>query len=210
MTPSVYSSVASPVQLFSRKLRLVKGLASTLSGRGMLIAIDAGVEYGDALAAGALKGSKLLMLDAKRDSIQQITEAVHRTSVTSVHIVTHGSSGCLHFSSGDLTLDNLHTYAAQIESWFCYRPFRRRSTIKVQPHDSFLSLYACNLAKDEAGLAFLENLHHLVGVSIHTAKGKVGSTAQGGSWQLDVSFPFPHRAEFPFTDDLLETYATVI
>ncbi len=176
----------------------------------MLIAIDAGVEHGDALAAGAIKGSKLIMLDARKDSIEQITEAVHRTAATSVHIVTHGSSGCLHFSSGDLTIDNLHLYAAQIESWFCYQPFRPRSTIKVQPHENFLSLYACNLAKDEVGRTFIENLHHLVGVSVHAARGKVGSKVQGGSWRLDVAYPFPHKAKFPFTNDLLETYDAVI
>ena len=184
--------------------------AAAQPGYGMLIAIDAGVEHGDALAAGAIKGSKLIMLSAERDSIQQITEAVHKTMATSVHIVTHGSAGKLHFSSGDITLENLHLYEAQIESWFHYLPLNRHSTIRVQPHQSFLSLYACNLAKGDVGAAFIENLQHLVGVSVHAAQGKVGSHVQGGSWRLDISYPFPHEAKFPFTDDLLETYDAVI
>ncbi|MEO0647515.1 MAG: DUF4347 domain-containing protein [Cyanobacteria bacterium J06650_10] len=202
-------SVPSPVRLLPQKL-MPKRFALAQPGHGMLIAIDAGVEHGDALAAGAIKGAKLIMLDAKKDSIQQITDAVHRTLATSVHIVTHGSAGRLHFSSGDLTLDNLHLYAEQIESWFHYRLFHRHSTMRVQPHESFLALYACNLAKDEVGEMFIENLQHLVGVSVHAAQGKVGSCMQGGSWRLDVSYPFPREAKFPFTDDLLETYDAVI
>lgn len=176
----------------------------------MLIAIDAGVEHGDALAAAAIKGSKLIMLDPKKDSIQQITETIQRTFVTSVHIVTHGSAGRLHFSSGDLSIENLHLYAEQIESWFRYQPFHHSSTIRVRPHDSFLSLYACNLAKDEVGESFVESLQYLAGVSVHAASGRVSSNVQGGSWRLDVSCPFPHEARFPFTNDLLQTYDAII
>ncbi len=178
----------------------------------MLIAIDASVDHGDALAAGAIKGAKLLMLNSKQDAIAQLTTEIHRFSGSfeSLHIVTHGSPGCLHFSGGDLNLDNLHTYAAKIESWFSYRPLHRGSNIKVQSQQSFLSLYACSVAVGDAGEEFLEKLHFLAGVSVHASQGKVGSTALNGSWQLDVAHPFPHQAKFPFTDDLLETYEAVI
>ena len=176
----------------------------------MLVVIDPSVEHGDALATGVIKGARRLMLNAKQDSIIQITEAMHRTWATSLHIVTHGSPGCLHFSSGDLTLANLPRYASHLESWFRYRPFYRHSSMKVHSHESFLSLYACNLAKGEAGQTFIEHLHYLVGVSVHAAQGKVGSKALNGSWQLDVAHPFPHQAKFPFTDDLLETYESVV
>jgi len=176
----------------------------------MLIAIDASVEHGDALAAGAIKGANLLMLNAEQDSIEQITQAIHRIEATSVHVVTHGSPGCLHFSSGDITIDNLHHYAEQIESWFRYQPFHPRSKMRVQSKESFLSLYSCNVASGEVGQAFLERLHHLAGVSIHASEQKVGSIALNGSWKLDIAFPFPHQAKFPFTEDLLETYDAVL
>ena len=169
----------------------------------MLVAIDAGIEEADALAAGLVDGAKLLMLDAKQDAIAQITEASSRCKMQSLHIVTHGSPGCLHFSSGDLTLANLPEYAEQIESWFEERPLSRRSREKVKDPAGFLSLYACNLAKDKAGESFIEHLQHLIGVSIHAANRRVSSSAAGGSWQLEVAYPFPHQAKFPFTEDLL-------
>ena len=185
----------------------------------MLIAIDASVDHGDALAAGAIDGAKLMMIDPRQDAIDQITQAIHRSDrsqgrsqgkFNSLHIVTHGSPGCLHFSSGDLTLDNLHTYAAQIESWFSYRPLTKGSAIRVQSAESFLSLYACSLAVGDAGEAFLEKLQFLTGVSVHASQGKVSSTAHGGSWQLEVAMPFPRQAKFPFTHDLLDTREAIL
>lgn len=178
----------------------------------MLIAIDASVDHGDALAAGAIKGARVLMLDSKRCAIAQITQAIHRFqgSFQSLHIVTHGSPGCLHFSSGDLTLSNLSDYAADIESWFKYQPLEKDSDVQVQSLDSFLSLYACSVATGDAGEEFLEKIQYLAGVTIHASRGKVGSIALNGSWKLDVSHPFPRPAKFPFTADLLETYEAVI
>ena len=169
-SPSTLSQVQPRHSRFSPTRLLPKRLLAAHQGRGMLIVIDANVEHGDALAAGAIKGAKLTMLNAEQDSIEQITQAIHRTNATSLHIVTHGSPGCLHFSSGDLTDGNLHQYAEHIESWFRYRPFHSRSRMRVQAHDSFLSLYACNVANGEVGQAFLERLHYLVGVSIHASE----------------------------------------
>ncbi len=144
----------------------------------MLIAIDASVNHGDALAAGSIDGAKLIMIDPRQNAVDQITQAIHRSNrfqgrfqgrFNSLHIVTHGSPGCLHFSSADLKLDNLHTYAAQIESWFSYRPLAKGSTVRVQSAENFLSLYACSLAVGDAGEAFLEKLQFLTGVSVHAS-----------------------------------------
>jgi len=178
----------------------------------MLIVIDPGVDHREALVAGAIAGATLLILDAKKDAIAQITQAIRRFRGTlrSLHIVTHGSPGMLHFSSGDLTACNLHTYAEQIESWFDYEPLCKDSSIKVKSSQSFISLYVCNLATGQAGMELLENLHYLTGVSIHASEGKVGGTGVNGSWQLEVALPFQRPTKFPFTNDLLETYEAVI
>ncbi|MEO0770484.1 MAG: DUF4347 domain-containing protein, partial [Cyanobacteria bacterium J06649_4] len=77
-----------------------KKLATARAGRGMLIAIDPGVQHSDVLAAGAVHGAELLMLDPRQDSILQITQALHHSATTNLHIVAHGSPGCRHFSSG--------------------------------------------------------------------------------------------------------------
>ena len=173
----------------------------------MLVAIDASVDHRDALAAGVVNGAKLLLLDAKQAAVPQISQAIRRYKMQSLHVVTHGSPGCLHFSSGDLTLENLSDYAEELESWFGDRLLSRQSREKVKDPSGFLSLYACNLAKGEVGMAFVEHLHYLTGVSVHAADRRVGSPETGGSWELGVAYPFARRAEFPFTEDLLDDYA---
>ncbi|MEO1395461.1 MAG: DUF4347 domain-containing protein [Cyanobacteria bacterium J06634_5] len=218
---NTFSSVHSPTGFLPKVLSfksltektssLARPLSGTRVGRGMLVVIDESVEHGDALAAGVIRGAKLLVLESKRCAIAQITEAIGRFpgKFESLHIVTHGSPGCLHFSSGDITFANLHTFAESIESWFSYQTLKKGSKIKVKDAGSFLSLYACNLATGEAGLELLEKLHFLTGVSVHASRGKVGSTTLNGSWQLETTYPFACEAKFPFTDDLLETYKAV-
>lgn len=209
-------SVLSPTRLFPKTLGLSKLVGTRFSapqiGSGMLIVIDPSVDHREALAAGVISGATLLMLDEKKDAIAQITKAIRRCrgALQSLHIVTHGSPGTLHFSSGDLTSANLHLYAEHIESWFGYEPLCKGSTIKVKGAQSFISLYACNLATGAAGMALLENLSYLTGVNIHASEGKVGSTDVQGSWQLEVALPFQRPTKFPFTNDLLETYEAVI
>ena len=204
-----FSPTASNRRLPQTLLRPNLSLVSAPPGKGMLVAIDANVEHRDALATGMINGAKLLLLDAQEDAIAQITAAIRRSKMQSLHIVTHGSPGCLHFSSGDLTLSNLPQYAEQIESWFCDYAIRRSAKERVKDPNGFLSLYACNLAKGEKGKAFIEHLHHLIGVSIHAANSRVSSQAAGGSWLLNVSHPFPRQAAFPFAEDLLDSYEVI-
>lgn len=164
----------------------------------MLVAIDPGVSQFDRVASQFIEGAKVLRLVPEQDSLAQITQAVCCSSIKSIHIFTPSSPGCLRFSSGDITLDNLHYYAEQIESWFRYRPFCKGSTMRVQSNDCFLSLYANSLAEGSEGKAFIESFHHLSGVSIHASKKNVFDRLLDDSCRLEVSYPFPHVAETPF------------
>ena len=199
---TLYPSVLSSAKRLPQKL-LPKKLAAAYAGRGMLIAIDANVPHGNILANSAIRGAEILRLDITQDSIWQITQAVHRNCPNSIHLVVHGSPGCLHFSSGDLTLSNLPHYAEQLESWFGYAPCHWGSSMKVKAARSFLSLHACNVAAEAAGAAFLEHLQYLVGVRIHASQSNVGSITLQDSWALEVSHPFPQEAVLPFTQKVM-------
>lgn len=164
----------------------------------MLVAVDSSVSQFDRVASRLISRAKVLRLMPEQDSLEQITQAVCRHSTQSIHIFAPSSPGCLHFSSGDITLDNLHYYAEQIESWFRYRPFYKGSTMRVQSNDYFLSLYADSLAKGAEGKAFIESFHHLSGVSIHASKKIVFDRLLDNSCRLEVSYPFPRAAETPF------------
>jgi hypothetical protein len=146
----------------------------------MLVAIAATVEEHQMLAAGVLQGSVVLVLDRDRDSIEQITEALHRhPTVTSLHLVCHGSPGCLDLGNTCLSLDTLVDYAPQLQTWFSPESHR-----KISPS---LLIYGCNVAAGDAGMEFVERLHQLTGAPVAASATPIGSRTQGGNWQLDVT-----------------------
>jgi hypothetical protein len=59
-------------------------------GEGLLVAIDARVEAHHILAAGALPGAKVIIVDPDKDGVELITTALTDCQATSLHIVCHG------------------------------------------------------------------------------------------------------------------------
>ena len=71
-----------------------------------IVFIDAAVDDVQTLADGAIPGAEIIFLDPNQDGVEQITETLkQRTAVSSVHIVSHGSPGCLSLGSTQLCLD---------------------------------------------------------------------------------------------------------
>ncbi|MEH2451658.1 DUF4347 domain-containing protein [Nostoc sp.] len=61
----------------------------------MLVVIDPRVEDYPILAAGVDEGANVLILDLHRDGVEQITEMLVDHPASALHIVCHGSPGCL-------------------------------------------------------------------------------------------------------------------
>lgn len=69
-------------------------------GKRMLVVINPRVEDAQMLVAGVQSGAEVLILDPSQDGVEQITEALkERSEVSSLHLVCHGSPGCLHLGS---------------------------------------------------------------------------------------------------------------
>ncbi|MDY6807315.1 MAG: DUF4347 domain-containing protein, partial [Cyanobacteriota bacterium] len=83
-----------------------------------IVFIDAGVEDYQTLAAGVVAGIEVVILDATKDGIRQITQALQdRGKVFSIHLVSHGSPGCLQLGSSKLNLDTINDRAAELTTW---------------------------------------------------------------------------------------------
>ncbi|ELS05630.1 FG-GAP repeat protein, partial [Xenococcus sp. PCC 7305] len=88
-----------------------------------LVIIDPNVTNPQQLAAGVMTGAAVKILDAHRDGIIQISEILQAyPNVDSLHLVSHGSPGCIHLGNSKLNLDTLPLYAAKIENWFSSFP----------------------------------------------------------------------------------------
>ncbi|NEO29875.1 MAG: DUF4347 domain-containing protein [Symploca sp. SIO3C6] len=160
----------------------------------MLVVIDQKVGDYKILAAGVKSGAKVLIIDFHRDGVEQITVALQEhIEISSIHIVSHGSPGCLYLGNSQLSLDTLNQYAPQLRSWF----------------SPALLLYGCNVACGDAGAEFIERLNQLTGAKIAASATPTGNKALGGNWELEVTTD-EMAVSLAFAIALQESYSGVL
>ncbi|NEO57595.1 MAG: DUF4347 domain-containing protein [Okeania sp. SIO3B5] len=150
----------------SRSLKLDDRLPKA-PGEGMLVAIAPDVEAIPTLEVGVRAGAKVLVLNPQRDSIAQITEAIGKSKISSLHLVGHGVPGSIFLGGTVLSLANIQQYRPQLLEWGV----------------SEILIYGCNVAAEPQ---FLQVLHQLTGANIAASTKKVGNAAKGGSWELET------------------------
>ncbi|WP_144054291.1 SdrD B-like domain-containing protein, partial [Pleurocapsa sp. PCC 7319] len=169
--------------------------------------IDSQVEDFQALASGVVSGIEIVILDRNRDGIQQITAALrHQKQLSIIHIVSHGSPGCLYLGNTQLSLDTLDEYSAELKTWF-------PATFAFSPPlnkgcKGDILLYGCNVAAGDAGEEFITKLHQLTGAEIAASTTSIGNAAKGGNWELDVKTS-DLFTELAFTAEIQASYSGV-
>jgi len=144
--------------------------------------IDTQVENYQSLIAGVKPGTEVVVLDANRDAIDQITEILRdRTNIDSIHIVSHGAPGSLQLGDGSVSLDDIECDRHSLQQWFSQRTDSRS---KNRPN---ILLYGCCVAAGETGKAFVKRLSELTGARVAASENLTGSVAKGGDWELEVS-----------------------
>ena len=160
-----------------------------------LIIIDASVDNLEILKAGLKPGAEVVVLHPQLNGIEQITTLFgRRKNLQKVHLVSHGSVGSLKLGASELNLDSLNDYSTQIQTWFA--GFSDRISLYI---------YGCQVASGEKGRNFIEKLHKLTGANIAAATQIVGSSNNGGVWQLDYTTG-AIDSEIAFSDELIQTY----
>jgi hypothetical protein len=163
----------------------------------MLVVIDPRVEDYAMLAAGVHEGTNVFILDLNRDGVEQITEALAQHPTSTLHIVSHGSPGCLAVGNTYLSLENLDRYADDLQTWSIFLS------------SASVFLYGCNVAAGEVGEAFLSKLHQLTGANIAASANPTGSTVKGGDWELEVTIG-KIEAPLAFSEAVREAYISVL
>lgn len=166
-----------------------------------LVFVDAKVHNDHELDALLRPGVTLIHLDADRNGIEQITQAVAQyQAVSSIHLVAHGNPGALYLGNVELSLQTLERYAWDIQQWF--------SPLKGAIAPS-LVLYGCSVATGDAGTEFLEHLHQLTGATVRASRTPVGHASLGGNWDLDV-YVGKGSAPLAFEASIADSYAGVL
>lgn len=168
--------------------------SKTINPATTIVFIDAGVENSQQLIEGVIPSAEVFVLDKTADGIEQISQVLQqRRNIDAVHIISHGSPGCLYLGNSQLSLDTLKRYAPQVQQWDVAN----------------VLLYGCNVAAGDAGEEFIAKLHELTGAEIAASKTLTGSAAKGGNWELEVT---TGQAELTaaFSPEVMATYPGVM
>ncbi|NJN85326.1 MAG: DUF4347 domain-containing protein [Leptolyngbyaceae cyanobacterium SL_7_1] len=141
-----------------------------------ILFIDSTVNlYSTLLADVNSSTTEVIILEADKDGIEQITAAlVERSKTNQVHILSHGSPGCIDLGNTQLSLETFDRYSPQLHHWF-------------NTQNASLFLYGCNVAAGDAGAEFLQKLRHTTGANLAASTSLIGHTELGGNWTLDYT-----------------------
>jgi beta-lactamase class A len=168
----------------------------SLTESGSYVAfIDQGLADGHLLAAALSPGTQIHFLDPAADALAQINQVLaHQQDLDGLAIFSHGSAGSLQL--GELRLDSqaLAANSAAIAAW---------STALAPGAD--LLLYGCNVAANEVGRAFLQDLHALTGADVAGSDDLTGIAVRNGNWNLEVQTGAIESADL-LDDKVASTY----
>jgi glucose/arabinose dehydrogenase len=172
---SLFSSSGSE-SIFANPTNLVNSQIATNSLSKDLVFIDPKIDnYLDLIQE--IEADAVILLQPNEDGVNQITAALGQFSnLSSVQIISHGSSDGLQLGDTQLNADNLINYAGAIRTW----------SDAISP-DADLLFYGCNVASTRAGVSLLNQISNLTGADVAASNDLTGSAALGGDWDLEVT-----------------------
>jgi Domain of unknown function (DUF4347)/Glucose / Sorbosone dehydrogenase/PA14 domain/Calx-beta domain len=168
-------------------------------GQSGLVFIDPSLSSYKNLAASALQGEEVILLDPTLDGVAQITAALaDRANVSSLHILSHGFQGSLQLASSQLSLDTLAGYSSQLQQWG-----------QSLTADADILLYGCSLAGNADGLSLVRQIGQLTGADVAASTNLTGSAALGGDWNFEVQTG-GIEAGLAFNNSALQAYQATL
>ncbi|MFK8182804.1 MAG: DUF4347 domain-containing protein [Phormidesmis sp.] len=139
-----------------------------------------------------------------KDGVEQISQYLNQykqyATISTVHIVSHGTPGCLNIGNRELSLDTLSEYKAALEDWF---------TPHQQPAPK-LCLYGCRVAAGDAGEEFIPKLSNITGAGISASSRPIGHKSLGGTWQLDRTVNMSQPAPIAFSTNVQASWVGLL
>jgi hypothetical protein len=169
---------------------LTKADATVAASKGTpphtLVFVDSAVKDYQSLLAGLANselhansgsGLRVVLLEAERDGVAQITDVLRGyRGLSDVHVVSHGSTGSLQLGNTRLDGANLDRYVEQLHVW---------GGSLSAPGD--ILLYGCDVAAGEQGIRFVDDLSQVTGADIAASDDLTGAAELGGDWNLEVA-----------------------
>ena len=159
--------------------------------------IDPAVQDHGTLLRGLEPGAAACVLDPGRDGVRQIAEALaHRTGVTAVSVIAHGTAGSIALGSARLDEAGLPQHAAEL-----------RAIGRALEPGGALQLFACEAGQGPSGRGLVEALARAAGADVAASSRVLGGGEGGGDWTLDVrSSPGGTVPSLPIAAEALRSY----
>ena len=137
----------------------------------------------------------VVILDAHRDGIEQINEALESfNKLDAVHIVSHGDDGQLQLGATQLNKTTLRDRASDISSW--KEAFGEAGDMMI---------YGCSLAESEDGRELVDALGKLTATDVAASDDLTGNSLLGGDWELEYEAG-DIETTIAFSDDVQQNW----
>lgn len=164
------------------------------SSQTALVVVDANVTDLPSLVADLPADADIVLLESAANGIEQITQALEqRASVSSLHLVSHGTPGSLYLGNSQLSLSNLSQHVSLLSQW----------ANALAGKD--ILLYGCQVADGALGYLFLQQLSQLTGANIAASTRQVGKVNGQPNWTLDTQVG-DVQTEVIFSETLQQSY----
>ena len=159
-----------------------------------LVILDRKVSDLKSLVRDLESRANIVILNSEQSGIEQITQALDKYQhLSSLHLVAHGSPGCLYLGNSQLSIENINEYGKQLNLW---RKFLIGKDFLV---------YGCQVAKEE-GEFFLTKLSRLTGSNIAASQKNIGLTESGRYWNLEFQIGAEILSDLVFSPSLRTSY----
>ncbi len=150
--------------------------AGAATERSIVVFIDSAVTDPGVIAAAAPAGAEIVVLEASRDGVAQISSHLQgRSDIDAIHIVSHGQAGALQLGTSQLTTSSIAGEHAD-----------DLAVIQLAlGRDGDILVYGCDVAAGLQGQAFVAALAQATGADVAASTDDTGAAALGGDWVLE-------------------------
>ncbi|HET7776445.1 MAG TPA: DUF4347 domain-containing protein, partial [Azospira sp.] len=146
-------------------------------GRTEILFVLDNVADWETLVEGARPGVEVVVIDSRSDGLAQMAGHLAPKapgSVDTIHLLSHGSAASINLGALTLSSQNLSQHSdtlAQIRS--------------ALTSDGDFLIYGCDVAKGDAGIAFINALAEATNIDVAASDDLTGASWLGGDWNLE-------------------------
>ena len=163
------------VSLTTETIEQESRLFETSASRKEIVFIDSGVDDYQTILKKINPSFSTYLIDAQQDGFIQMQNILQKqTDVDAIHIIGHASAGQVVLGSAVLNAETLNAQSDNL-----------RVIGSALSNDGDILFYGCNLAQDEKGKLFIQQIGNITQADIAASDDVTG---QGGDWELEYKY----------------------